>query len=156
MRSYTGVFLQDLDTPPDGLADAFLIYKQKGSFGKKLSLLGTCQGPELCDNLRQAKSSLVQKMFELLETPGYFIEAGEAIEMILSSSRPELAYGQTPEQKAVVEAINGRKFVRWIQPGESLLDGKIVPEGDTSYYWRSLKSRPDFHVSKRIYGSPIG
>ena len=67
----------------------------------------------------------------------------------------EMAKG-TPEQKEIVEAINGRKFVRWCQPGDALLDGKIVPDGATSYYWRTLKARPDFEVSKRIYGKPIG
>ena len=156
LRGYTGVFLIDEDEPPDGLADAFIIYKQKGSYGKKLSLLGTCTGPELCAALKDAKRAVVQKMFSLLEQPGYFIEAGESIEAILSSSRPELAFGETPEQKEIVEAINGRKFVRWCQPGEALLDGKIVPDGQTSYYWRTLKARPNFQVSKRIYGKPIG
>ena len=29
LKSYTGVFLVDNDTPPDGLSDAFIIYKQK-------------------------------------------------------------------------------------------------------------------------------
>ena len=154
LRGYTGVFLVDKDVPPDGLSDAFIIYKQKGSFGKKLSLLGTCTGPELCDAIREAKSAVVQKMFSLLEQPGYFIEAGETIESILSQSRPKLAYGETPEQKAVVKAINGKKFVRWIEPGEELLDGKIVPEGQTSYYWRTLKALPNKQVSKRKYGKP--
>lgn len=154
LRGYTGVFLIDEDTPPDGLSDAFIIYKQKGSYGKKLSLLGTCTGPELCDALREAKSAVVKKMFDLLSQPGYFIEAGESIEAILSTSRPELAFGETEEEKAIVKAINGRKFVRWCQPGEALLDGNIVPPGATSYYWRTLKARPDFEVSKRIYGRP--
>lgn len=156
LRSYTGVFLVDKDVPPDGLSDAFIIYKQKGSYGKKLSLLGTCTGPELCDSLRAAKKSVIQKMFSLLEQPGHFIEAGESIERILSESRPHLAYGEKPAEKAIVEAINGRKFVRWINPGEQLLDDKIVPEGQTSYYWRTLKARPNFQVSKRIYGKPNG
>jgi hypothetical protein len=156
LRSYTGVFLVDNDTPPDGLSDAFIIYKQKGSFGKKLSLLGTCQGKELCLNLREAKSAVVNKMFDLLEQPGYFLEAGEAIESILSNAKPHLAFGETPAEKTVIEALNGRKFVRWIEPGEPLLDGKIVPEGATSYYWRTLKALPDKQVSKRIYGKPNG
>lgn len=156
LRTYTGVFLADKDTPPDGLSDAFIIYKQKGSFGRKLSLLGTCQGEELCNALRAAKSAVVNKMFDLLEQPGYFIEAGESIERILSQSKPHLAFGETPQEKAVVEAINGKKFVRWCEPGEALLDGKIVPEGQTSYYWRTLKALPNKQVSKRIYGKPNG
>ena len=152
LRTYTGVFLVDKDTPPDGNSDAFIIYKQKGNFGKKLSLLGTCQGEELCDALRQSKKAVVQKMFELLEQPGYFIEAGETIEAILSDAKPHLAFGETPEEKAVVEAINGPKFVRWCKPGQALKDGKIVPDGQTSYYWRTLKALPNVEVSKRIYG----
>lgn len=156
LRSYTGVFLADKDAPPDGMSDAFIIYKQKGSFGKKLSLLGTCTGGDLCKAIREAKGAVVQKMFSLLAEPGHFLEAGEAIERILSESRPELAYGETPEEKEVIKAITGKKFVRWCEPGEALLDGKIVPEGQTSYYWRTLKALPDKQVSKRIYGKPNG
>ena len=156
LRAYTGVFLVDKDAPPDGLSDAFIIYKQKGTFGKKLSLLGTCTGGELCQAIKESKRAVVRKMFELLAQPGYFIEAGEAIEQILSSSAPELAYGENPEEKEVIKAINGRKFVRWCQPGDALLDGKIVPDGATSYYWRYLKADPTKMVTKRIYGKPIG
>lgn len=156
LRAYTGVFLVDKDTPPDGLSDAFIIYKRKGDFGKKLSLLGTCTGGELCQAIKESKRAVVRKMFELLAQPGYFIEAGEAIEEILSSSAPELAYGENPEEKEVIKAINGSKFVRWCQPGDALLDGKIVPDGATSYYWRYLKADPTKMVTKRIYGKPIG
>ena len=156
LRSYTGVFLVDKDAPPDGLSDAFIIYKKKGTFGKKLSLLGTCTGGDLCKAIKEAKSAVVRKMFELLAQPGHFLEAGEAIEDILSSSAPELAFGENPEEKEVIKAITGSKFVRWINPGEALLDGKIVPDGQTSYYWRYLKADPTKMVSKRIYGKPIG
>ena len=39
LTEYTGVFLKDADKPPDGLSDAFIIYKEKLGFGKKMSLL---------------------------------------------------------------------------------------------------------------------
>jgi hypothetical protein len=151
LKAYTGVFLKDTDQPPDGLADAFIIYKQKGSFGKKMSLLGTCQGPELCEYIRDAKKSVVLKMFDLLAQGGYFLEAGEKIEELLSGDPKgqAVAYGKTPEERAKVEALNGKKFVRWIEPGEPLLDGKLAPE--EGYYWRWLKAVKK-QVSKRIYG----
>ena len=70
----------DVDTPPDGVPDAFIIYKPT-AFGNKIALLGTCQ-EELCLNKRAAKSAVVHKMFDLLNSGGYFIEAGEKIDVI--------------------------------------------------------------------------
>ena len=37
---YKGVFLIDVDTPPDGISDAFILYKET-DFGNKIALLGT-------------------------------------------------------------------------------------------------------------------
>jgi len=130
LAKYKGVFLIDVDTPPDGVPDAFIIYKPT-AFGNKIALLGTCQ-EELCLNKRAAKSAVVHKMFDLLNSGGFFIEAGEKIEEILRSS------GVPPvcdEEK--VMAFLGSKFVRFL---------------DDCYYQRKLKMASTI-VTKRIYGS---
>jgi len=148
LKKYNAVFLIDLDDPPDGLSDAFIVYKRT-AFGIKLALLGTCQGPEMCDELRAAKSAVVKKMFELLNSGGYFLEAGEKIEEILRKSSVSY-YGKTPEEKERLLEFLGPKFVEWVEIGEPLHDGSPAPE--EGYYRRKLKYGTDI-VTKRIYGS---
>jgi len=130
LTKYKAVFLIDVDTPPDGIPDAFIIYKPT-AFGNKIALLGTCQ-EELCLNKNAAKSAVVRKMFDLLNSGGFFIEAGEKIEEILRSS------GVPPvcdEEK--IMSFLGKKFVRFL---------------DDCYYERRLKMASAV-VTKRIYGS---
>ena len=130
LTKYKAAFLIDVDDPPDGIPDAFIIYKPT-AFGNKISLLGTCQ-EELCLNKRAAKSALVRKMFDLLNSGGFFIEAGEKIEVILrSSSVPPVC-----DQEKIM-AFLGKKFVRFL---------------DDCYYQRKLKMASAI-VTKRIYGS---
>ena len=130
LTRYKGVFLIDVDMPPDGMPDAFIIYKPT-AFGNKIALLGTCQ-EELCLSKKAAKSAVVHKMFDLLNGGGYFIEAGEKIEQILRSSNvPPVC----DEEK--IKEFLGPKFVRFL---------------DDCYYQRKLKMASAI-VTKRIYGS---
>jgi len=130
LTKYKSVFLIDVDTPPDGIPDAFIIYKPT-AFGNKLALLGTCQ-EEKCLSKRAAKSAVVNKMFDLLNSGGFFIEAGEKIEQILrSSSVPPVC-----DEEKIIEFL-GPKFIRFL---------------DNCYYERSL-AMASATVTKRIYGS---
>ena len=130
LTKYKGVFLIDVDTPPDGIPDAFIIYKPT-AFGNKIALLGTCQ-EELCLSKRAAKSAVVRKMFDLLNSGGFFIEAGEKIEEILRlSGVPAVC------DEEAVKAFLGTKFVRFL---------------NDCYYQRRLKMASAI-VTKRIYGS---
>ena len=130
LKKYKSVFLIDVDTPPDGVPDAFIIYKPT-PFGNKLALLGTCQ-EEKCLSKSAAKSAVVNKMFGLLNAGGFFIEAGEKIEDILRSS------GVSPvcDEEKIKEFL-GPKFVRFL---------------DDCYYERKLAMASAI-VTKRIYGS---
>ena len=130
LTKYQGVFLIDVDEPPDGVPDAFIIYKPT-TFGNKIALLGTCQ-EERCLSKRAAKSAVVSKMFDLLNSGGFFIEAGEKIEQILRSS----AVPPICDEEKIKEFL-GKKFVRFL---------------DDCYYQRSLAMASAI-VTKRIYGS---
>ena len=130
LAKYKGVFLIDVDTPPDGIPDAFIVYKPT-AYGNKIALLGTCQ-EEPCLGKRAAKSAVVKKMFDLLNSGGVFIEAGERIEQILRSSPVSPV---CDEEK--IKAYLGKKFVRFL---------------DDCYYQRRLKMASAI-VTKRIYGS---
>ena len=127
---YRGAFLIDVDSPPDGIADAFLVYKPT-SFGNKIALLGTCQ-IEDCNAKRDAARTLIKKMFELLKGGGYFIEAGMKIEEILKKS--DVPYVCDEE---AIRAFTGEKFVEFL---------------DDCYYKRRL-AMAEAIVTKRIYGS---
>jgi hypothetical protein len=130
LRKYKATFLIDVDIPPDGIADAFIIYKPT-SFGDKMSLLGTCQDED-CNAKRDAKRALVEKMFDLLSAGGFFIEAGMKIEEILRDSGvPYIC-----DEERIKEFL-GDKFKRFL---------------DDCYYERRL-AMADPIVVKRIYGS---
>ena len=129
LKKYKATFLIDVDTPPDGIADAFIIYKPT-PFGNKMSLLGTCQ-EEDCNAKRDAKRAMVGKMFDLLGSGGFFIEAGMRLEeMLRDSSAPHIC----DEEK--IKEFLGDKFVRFL---------------DDCYYERKL-AMADPIVVKRIYG----
>jgi hypothetical protein len=130
LMKYKGVFLIDVDSPPDGISDAFILYKPT-SFGNKIALLGTCQ-VEDCKAKRDAARSVVKKMFELLKGGGYFIEAGMKIEEILKKS--DVPYVCDEE---AIRAFTGEKFVEML---------------DDCYYKRKLAMAAPI-VTKRIYGS---
>ena len=130
LMKYKGVFLIDVDTPPDGISDAFILYKET-DFGNKIALLGTCQ-VEDCKAKRDAARTLVKKMFELLKGGGYFVEAGMKIEEILKKS--DVPYVCDEE---AIRAFTGEKFVEFL---------------DDCYYKRKLAMAAPI-VTKRIYGS---
>ena len=130
LTKYQGVFLIDVDDPPDGVPDAFIIYKPT-AFGNKIALLGTCQ-EERCLGKRAAKSAVVRKMFDLLSGGGFFIEAGEKIEQMLRSS----AVPPVCDEEKIKEFL-GKKFVQFL---------------DDCYYERRLAMASAI-VTKRIYGS---
>ena len=130
LKKYKATFLIDVDTPPDGIADAFIIYKPT-SFGNKMSLLGTCQ-KEDCNAKRDAKRAVVDKMFSLLRDGGFFLEAGMRIEELLKSS--DVPYVCDEEK---IKELLGDKFIRFL---------------DDCYYERKL-AMADPVVVKRVYGS---
>lgn len=130
LKKYRGIFLIDVDSPPDGIPDAFIIYKPT-DYGNKIALLGTCQ-EEMCFNIKAAKRAVVEKMFSLLMGGGFFIEAGEKIEDILRTSKvPPVC-----DEKKIKKFL-GKKFVRFL---------------DDCYYQRRLAMATAI-VTKRIYGS---
>ena len=127
---YRGVFLIDVDSPPDGIADAFLVYKPT-RFGNKIALLGTCQ-IEKCRSKRDAARAVVNKFLSLLRQGGYFCEAGLKLEEILKNS--DVPYICDEE---AIRAFTGEKFVEML---------------DDCYYKRKLAMAAPI-VTKRIYGS---
>tara|TARA_R110002033_G_scaffold68954_1_gene120269 strand:- start:2821 stop:3399 length:579 start_codon:yes stop_codon:yes gene_type:complete len=130
LKKYKATFLIDVDTPPDGIADAFIIYKPT-PFGNKMSLLGTCQ-EEDCNAKRDAKRAVVDKMFDLLRGGGFFLEAGLRLEELLRDSDiPHVC----DEEK--IKELLGDKFIRFL---------------DDCYYERKL-AMADPIIVKRIYGS---
>jgi len=132
LTKYNGVFLVDVDTPPDGISDAFILYKET-DFGNKIALLGTCQ-VENCRAKKDAARTLVKKMFELLKGGDYFIEAGMKIEEILRDPRSGVPF--------VCDKIKIEQF----------LGGKLIEFLDDCYYKRRLAMASSI-VTKRIYGS---
>ena len=127
---YRGVFLIDVDNPPDGIADAFLVYKPT-RFGNKIALLGTCQ-VENCRAKRDAARATVDKLLSLLRQGSYFAEAGLKLEEILRNS--DVPYICDEE---AIRAFTGEKFVEML---------------DDCYYNRKLAMAAPI-VTKRIYGS---
>ena len=127
---YRGVFLIDVDNPPDGIADAFLVYKPT-RFGNKIALLGTCQ-VENCRAKRDAARATVDKLLSLLRQGSYFAEAGLKLEEILRNS--DVPYICDEE---AIRAFTGEKFVEML---------------DDCYYKRKLAMAAPI-VTKRIYGS---
>ena len=103
LRGYTGVFLMDEDEPPDGLSDAFIIYKQKGSYGKKLSLLGTCTGPDLCNALKEAKTAVVKKLPEA-NSGRYFFYCSSVPPSLISSPAISARVPKEPAAKKRLES----------------------------------------------------
>ena len=121
---YKATFLKDVDR--DNIADAFIIYKET-AYGKKIALLGT-------NDLKEAKKQLLQKVIELLNTRGWFIEASLKMEEILSSSK--------------VPVIKDQKMI------EDIVGKDKKPEmGEDGYYTRLL-SKASKRIEKRMYGTP--
>lgn len=121
---YKAVYLEDVDG--DSVADAFIIYKPT-QFGNKISLLGT-------NDKKEAKKELLGKLFRLLKTSGWFIEASAKMEDILSA-RPEINVVTDDE---VIRGLVGHKGLEIM---------------DNGYYKRKL-DKVDKLIVKRLYGKP--
>ena len=123
-RKYKATFLKDVDD--DHIADAFIIYKET-PYGNKIALLGT-------NDKKQAKKDLIAKLFELLKTRGWFIEASMKMEEILSASN--------------VPYVENEEMVR------DVVGFDKKPEFEDKGYYTRLLSKAGKRITKRIYGIP--
>jgi len=123
-HKYKAVYLEDVDG--DSVADAFIVYKPT-LFGNKISLLGT-------NDKKEAKKELLSKLFSLLKTKGWYIEASMKMEEILSK-RSDI---NTVTDETVIKGVAGDKGLEMMKDG---------------YYKRKL-SKVDKSIVKRIYGRP--
>lgn len=119
---YKATFLKDVDS--DKLPDAFIIYKET-HYGNKIALLGT-------NDKKEAKRQLLQKVIELLNTRGWFIEASLKMEEILSASR--------------VPVITDQKMI------EDVVGKDKKPEMGKNGYYTRLLSKASKRIEKRMYG----
>jgi len=119
---YKATALKDIDG--DHLADAFIIYKPT-KWGNKIALLGT-------NGKKEAKSDVVKKLLQLVNTKGWFIEASLKMEEILS--------------KSGAPVITDEDMIRDVVGA----DKKPEFTGD-GYYTRFL-SKAGKRITKRIYG----
>lgn len=122
-NKYKATFLIDVDN--DQIPDAFIIYRNT-KFGNKLALLAT-------NGKREAKRKIINKVFELLHSSGWYIEASRRMEEILS--------------KTDINVITNNRDILNIIPKASSID-------DAGYYQRFL-SKVDKVIVKRLYGNPI-
>jgi len=120
-KKYKASWLIDIDKDKD--PDAFIVYS-KTSWGNRIALLGTAGD-------RDAKKSLINKLFDLLNSRGWYIEASMKMEEILRKSS-----------------------VNVIRDNDKITDiiHDATPVGD-GYYERQL-SKINKVIVKRIYGNP--
>jgi hypothetical protein len=119
---YKATALKDVDS--DNQPDAFIIYKET-KYGKKIALLGT-------NDKKQAKSDLIKKLFDLLNTRGWFIEASLKMEEILSKSN--------------VPVITDEEMIKDVVGSEK------KPEMEKDGYYTRFLSKAGKRIRKRIYG----
>jgi hypothetical protein len=123
-NKYKAVYLEDVDG--DSIADAFIVYKAT-PYGNRISLLGT-------NDKKEAKKELLSKVFKLLKTKGWFIEASKKMEEILAA-------------KSDIPVIRDEKIIQYIAGDKGL---EMMEDG---YYKRKL-SKIDKTIVKRMYGTP--
>jgi len=121
---YKAVYLEDVDA--DTIADAFIIFKPT-LFGNKISLLGT-------NNKKEAKKELISKLFNLLKTKSWYIEASMKMEEILA-------------KRSDIDVVTDETVIKGVAGDKSL---EMMKDG---YYKRKL-SKVDKSIVKRIYGKP--
>jgi hypothetical protein len=121
---YKAVYLEDVDG--DSIADAFIVYKST-PYGNKISLLGT-------NDKKEAKKELISKLFNLLKTRSWYIEASMKMEEILS-------------KRSDIDAVTDETVIKGVAGDKSL---EMMEDG---YYKRKL-SKVDKSIVKRIYGKP--
>lgn len=121
---YKAIAVEDVDG--DSIPDAFIIHKTT-DFGNKIALLGT-------NDKKEAKRALIKKLFELVRTRGWYIEASLKMEELLSKSNVPVVKDQ-----GFLEYMFGKKDIKFL---------------DNGYYERKL-SKTDTRIVKRVYGKPI-
>lgn len=119
---YKATALKDVDG--DHLADAFIIYKPT-KWGNKIALLGT-------NGKKDAKSEVVKKLLQLVNTKGWFIEASLKMEEILS--------------KSGAPVIRDEKMIR------DVVGDDKKPEFTKDGYYTRFLSKAGKRITKRIYG----
>ena len=119
---YKATALKDVDG--DQLADAFIIYKPT-KWGNKIALLGT-------NGKKEAKSDVVKKLLQLVNTRGWFIEASLKMEEILS--------------KSGAPVIRDEKMIR------DVVGDDKQPEFTKDGYYTRFLSKAGKRITKRIYG----
>jgi hypothetical protein len=123
---YELVKLVDIDEDTD--PDAFIFTRSHGQ-NKKICLLGS-------DGQKESKRELMRKFFELLRTPGYYMEAskkgGRLREMIDANNIPYIDDPEIIRKKQLIH-----KDFKWIGDGE---------------YYRPLTGT-DQKIIKKIYGT---
>lgn len=119
---YKATALKDVDS--DHQADAFIIYKPT-RWGNKIALLGT-------NGKKEAKSDIVKKLLQLVNTKGWFIEASLRMEELLSQAKAPVI-----TDKEMIEDVVG-------------LDKK--PEFTENGYYTRFLSKAGKRITKRIYG----
>lgn len=119
---YKATALKDIDS--DHQADAFIIYKPT-KWGNKIALLGT-------NSKKEAKSDLVKKLLQLVNTRGWFIEASLRMEELLSQAKAPVV----DNKEMIIDVVGLDKKPEFTQDG---------------YYTRYL-SKAGKRITKRIYG----
>jgi len=119
---YKATALKDVDG--DHFADAFIIYKPT-RWGNKIALLGT-------NGKKEAKSEVVKKLLQYVNTKGWFIEASLKMEEILSKSGAPVIM----DEDMIRDVVGADKKPEFIGDG---------------YYTRFL-SKAGKRITKRIYG----
>lgn len=127
LDKYKLCWLIDVDQDPD--PDAFIIYKDMPAGNKKISLLGS-------DRSEAGKRVLLDKLYELLKTHGWYIEASAKLEDICRTK----GFNFVDDPEKVKQLISGHKSktMQWIGNG---------------YYTRDL-TNSNVKIKKRIYGLP--
>jgi len=119
---YKATALKDVDD--DHTPDAFIIYKPT-KWGNKIALLGT-------NGKKEAKSDIVKKLLQLVNTRGWFIEASLRMEELLSQAKAPVI----TDQEMIIDVVGLDKKPEFTQDG---------------YYTRYL-SKAGKRITKRIYG----
>lgn len=119
---YKAIYLIDIDN--DKIPDAFIIYKET-PYGNKIALSGT-------NDKKEAKSKIVKKIIELVNTKGWFVEASLKIEQIMKSNNVPVI-----KDESVIRDVVGKD--------------KEVEMGEDGYYYRYL-SKVHKKIEKRMYG----
>ena len=119
---YKATAIKDIDS--DQIPDAFIIYK-KTRWGNKLALLGT-------NGKKKAKKEVVKKLLELVNTKGWFLEAGMKIEEIMiANNAPYIT-----NQEMIKDVVGAKK----------------KPEFEEDGYYTRLLSKVGKRIRKRMYG----